>query len=138
MGKVTDDERREVAARLRRLAARHPEGVLDVLVAKRIGLEYDADFFAAIITSESVRHLANLIGPPVAARECVPGECPVNVRHDSDAIDRDALLGAAEGMLDALGVGARSGEGIDPAWCRELHDKYARRIRKACGAREEA
>ena len=47
--------------------------------------------------------------------------------------DRDALLALADGMLDAFRVGARSGEGIDAKWCRELHDDYARRIREACG-----
>ena len=47
--------------------------------------------------------------------------------------DTDALLKLNEGMLDAFRVGARSGEGIDHAWCRELYDDYARRIREACG-----
>lgn len=47
--------------------------------------------------------------------------------------DRDALLAPAEEMVEAFRLGAFTGEGLDAKWCRELHDKYARRIREALG-----
>lgn len=45
--------------------------------------------------------------------------------------DRDALLALAEEMVEMFRIGAFTGEGIDRSWCRELYDKYARRIREA-------
>lgn len=42
---------------------------------------------------------------------------------------RDGLVGRlrslAEGVLDAVRLGAVTGEGIDRAWCRELYDRYS-------------
>ena len=39
----------------------------------------------------------------------------------------------AEEMVEMFRIGAFTGEGIDKSWCRELYDKYARRIREALG-----
>lgn len=47
--------------------------------------------------------------------------------------DVGALLALAEEMVEMFRIGAFTGEGIDRSWCRELYDKYARRIREACG-----
>lgn len=51
-------------------------------------------------------------------------------------VDRDALLALAEEMVEMFRIGAFTGEGIDRSWCRELYDKYARRIREALGVDE--
>lgn len=48
-------------------------------------------------------------------------------------VDRDALLAMIEEMVETFRLGAFTGEGLDAKWCRELHDKYARRIREALG-----
>ena len=47
--------------------------------------------------------------------------------------DRDALLAMANEMVEMFRIGAFTGEGIDRSWCRELYDKYAKRVREACG-----
>lgn len=47
--------------------------------------------------------------------------------------DSDELMKIADEMVEMFRIGAFTGEGIDRAWCRELHDKYARRIREALG-----
>lgn len=47
--------------------------------------------------------------------------------------DKDALRALADEMVEMFRIGAFTGEGIDRSWCRELHDKYARRIREAFG-----
>lgn len=47
--------------------------------------------------------------------------------------DTDALCALADEMVEMFRIGASTGEGIDRSWCRELHDKYARLIREACG-----
>ena len=61
---------------------------------------------------------------------------PLNVRHDNDRIDRDALLALAEemeefGNLPVKHPGVRVLHNDD--FSRELG--YARRIREACGHR---
>lgn len=57
----------------------------------------------------------------------------VGQRVRTVAVDLDAMIALSKGMLDAFRVGAVSGEGIDRAWCRELHDEYARRMGEAFG-----
>lgn len=46
-------------------------------------------------------------------------------------LERDGLIagleGLVNGLLNALLLGARSGEGISRAWCRELYDGYSER-----------
>ena len=59
----TDDERRVVAAKLRRLANEHG-GVVSDLVARHLGLVPHERYIArSVYTSDSVSHLADLIGP---------------------------------------------------------------------------
>lgn len=48
----------------------------------------------------------------------------------------DELLELADEMVETFRLGALTGEGLDAKWCRELHDKYARRLREALGGRE--
>lgn len=50
--------------------------------------------------------------------------------------DREALLALADEMVEMFRIGAFTGEGIDRSWCRELYDKYAKRIRETCGVVE--
>ena len=77
----TNDERREVAAGLRRLAERY-DGVVSDLVDVHLGLVPDERFIArSVYTSENVSHLADLIEPE-PERTCHPviedetGVCP--------------------------------------------------------------
>lgn len=59
----TDEERREVAQRLRRLAGRH-DGVVWVVIEKHLGLVSDDHFLgSSVYTSDSVLHVADLIDP---------------------------------------------------------------------------
>ena len=117
---ATDDERREVARRLREAASHYESMERDVdfyPVESALGLKPTGE---TAYTPESVRSLADLIEP--SGHECVPGECSLNVRHDSDFIDRDALLSLADEM-DRVGYNdwLHSGE-----WEPE---EIARRIR---------
>ena len=72
--------------------------------------------------------LADLIEP--SGYECVPGECPLNVRHDNDRINRDALLALADEIEDN-----------DVTYCvsaQYVLNSYADRIRKALGVSQWA
>ena len=129
---ATDTERREVAQRLREYSGGRKAFHLGRLCAacgidksRLMSRTTDADV-------EAWAHLADLIEP--SGHECVPGECPLNVRHDSDFIDRDALLALAEemeefGNLPVKHPGVRVLHNDD--FSRELG--YARRIREALG-----
>lgn len=142
---ITDDERREVARRMR----------CDLKNARSRGY-YCND-------SETVRYICDILGlrcsrcpHPWAGLEALadlmePSEpkvkCVAEVKVDGErieelvhdaaveltGIDRDALLALAEEMVEAFRLGAFTGEGLDAKWCRELHNKYARRIREALG-----
>lgn len=60
---ASDDDRREVAQKLRRLAERH-DAVAWFLICMYLGLEEDDRFFSgSLYTSESVMRLADLIEP---------------------------------------------------------------------------
>lgn len=59
---TTSDERREVAARLRRASA-CGEGISCCAVDRALGLRYDDDYFGDVFACESVRDLADLIDP---------------------------------------------------------------------------
>ena len=109
----TDDERREVARRLREIADRH-DGVAATIVERRLGLESDERFLAgSVFTSKSVGRLADLIEPSdTTSRQC----------RDSVACDREALLALAQ----ELSMEGMDGWLVSPA-------QYARRIRKALG-----
>lgn len=102
----TDTERREVAQRLRELDYSDLKESLICAYLDALGIEGYENWIGI------ARRLADLIEP---------------------SCDRDALLEPAQEMVEAFRLGAFTGEGLDAKWCRELHDKYARRIREACG-----
>lgn len=127
----TDDERREVARKLRSIDAERIDRVYgkdgeggecsdpdmakagrDLMlgaIAEAVGLHYAPYYFDAAPLRD---RLADLIEP---------------------SCDRDALLALAEEMVETFRLGAFTGEGLGAKWCRELHDKYTRLIREALG-----
>lgn len=128
---TTDDERREVAARLREL---RPNACFDD-VYEALGAYGPSPYESRCLSATGfARHLADLIEPATA-----DAERSANVQRtfgnegERSDCDRDALLAPAEEMVEAFRLGAFTGEGLDAKWCRELHDKYARRIREALG-----
>ena len=127
----TDDERREVAARLR--DANHHSCSPDCELRYALDDCYDCiGNGCAGCHRDAFDRLADLIDPDVS---------PTRHRHvggkktsqTPSQCDRDALLAMAEEMVEMFRIGAFTGEGIDKSWCRELYDKYARRIREALG-----
>lgn len=132
---IMEIERRKVARRLR-----------DDLEDARSSGHYCSD-------SETVRYICNILGfrcskcpHPWAGlevladliesseHECVPGECPINVRHNNDMIDCDALLELADEMEEFGNLSVKH-----PGVC-VLHNEdfsrelgYARRIREILG-----
>ena len=62
-------------------------------------------------------------------RECVPGERPLNVRHDNDRIDRERLLAIATLMAADSVRSVKEGISVSPVYI--LH--AARNIAEACG-----
>jgi hypothetical protein len=123
---ATDDERREVAARLR--------GGYDVVSDAHGRFWLNGTLFGMDITARSeerirdgLARLADLIEP--SGHECVPGECPLNVRHDNDRIDQERLLAIATMMAADSVRSAKQGSSVSPAYI--LH--AARNIAEACG-----
>lgn len=99
---ITDDERRDVARRLREANVRREfyspwckmvESVLDGIDCG----EDDGTCDENACCERFMKRMADLIEP--SGHKCVPSECPLNVRHDNDRIDRDALLKVAD-MLE--------------------------------------
>lgn len=128
----TYNERREVARRLREAASYYESMERDVdfyPVESALGLKPTGE---TAYTPESVRSLADLIEP--SGYECVPGECPLNVRHDNDRIDREAPLALADEMEGGflLFGSTKSARRVFDFLSDKLGE-YARRIREACG-----
>lgn len=124
---TTDSERREVARRLREAASYYESMERDVdfyPVESALGLKPTGE---TAYTQESVRSLADLIEP--SGYECVPEECPLNVRHDNDRIDQERLLAIATMMAADSVRSAKQGSSVSPAYI--LH--AARNIAEACG-----
>ena len=115
---TTDDERREVAQRMRMLAAR--EHLSIPVLATTIECECSDD-------AHLWKRLADLIEP--SGNECVPGECPLNVRHDNDRIDQERLLAIATLMAADSVRSVKQGGSVSPVYI--LH--AARNIAEACG-----
>ena len=123
----TDTERREVARRLREYSGGRKAFHLGRLCAacgidksRLMSRTTDADV-------EAWAHLADLIEP--SGHECVPGECPLNVRHDNDRIDQERLLAIATIMAADSVRSAKQGSSVSPVYI--LH--AARNIAEACG-----
>ena len=124
---VDDSERREMARRLREIRPCKSGHIKWWGIAQALGLKEPAGWFGwEKFEPESVQRLADLIDPPAAAHECVPGECPLNARHDNDHIDRDALLALADD------IDKQTDGSMFDAWLEDGH-YIARRIREACG-----
>lgn len=132
---VTDDERREVARRLRELGkvVYSPDNTYE-LMADALGVD---DFEG---TDELFDRLADLIEPGKQNVRCVAevkidGEQLEKLAHDAavelTGIDRDALLALADEM-EFDGAGALD----DEDWCKPLLVEYARRIREALGVQD--
>lgn len=88
---ISDNERREVAKLLRERA----EVDMGCVFEELYGDCNSAGPSCGECNERAMRYVADLIEP--SGHECVPGECPINVRHDNDRIDLDALR-------EALGV----------------------------------
>lgn len=127
---MTNEERREVARRLRG----------DLEDARSSG-HYCSD-------SETVRYICDILGfrcsrcphpwtglealadlIEQSGHECMPGECPINVRHDNDMIDRDALLALADEVDSMERVVYHNEVRVSD----EALVSITRRIREACG-----
>lgn len=127
---VTDDERREVARRLREIRPCKSGYIEWWKIAQALGLKELGGWFGwEKFEPDNANHLADLIDPPAAAHECVPGECPLNVRHDNDRIDQERLLAIATTMAADSVRSAKQGSSVSPAYI--LH--AARNIAEACG-----
>lgn len=122
----TDDERREVARRLRELEVCEFDGeFIDCgEVENALGLMSDD---GAWYEAEGVTRLADLIEP--SGHECIPGECSLNVRHDNDRIDQERLLAIATVMAADSVRSVKQGISVSPVYI--LH--AARDIAEACG-----
>lgn len=122
---TTDSERREVARRLREMAEERFDFCAHN-VALEIGLDDPSDFDDLFDEEheEAWLRLADLIDPPAAAHECVPGEC-----HDNDCIDQERLLAIATMMAADSVRSAKQGSSVSPVYI--LH--AARNIAEACG-----
>ena len=129
MARATDDERRRVAAALRRVDAERLDRVYGndpshaslmlSFVAEAAGLHYAPYEFTAV---ELRNHLADLIEPPARCPHYHSDRHYCSVHEDMALIDRDALLALADELEQETG-----------SVCGVCMGKTARRIREACG-----
>ena len=118
---ITDDERREVAARLRGLDYSDLQESLICAYLDALGIKGYEDWIGI------AHRLADLIEPPTQCPHYRSDRHYCSI-HDIPAIDRDALLALAD-EIEMDGAGALD----DEDWCKPLLEEYARRIREACG-----
>ena len=91
----TDDERREVAERLRGLDYADLQESLICAYLDALGIEGYEDWVGI------AHRLADLIEPSTVVHECVPGECPINVRpSNADGLDLDAILRTCHELME--------------------------------------
>ena len=128
---VSDDERREVARRLRDLA-RDVDEVSDFDLARTLGLEATSRYG---YDSGDVLRLADLIEPSESGQnrdrnqDSVQKESPiVQIEHECD---RDALLEIADEMDFEV---AHAGSDVESGWVVGIAD----RIREALGVSDDA
>ena len=129
---ISDEERREVALNMR-------DGVKSKTEFELLSLNGSSSAIRWLISyvvfgdkkyhsgADLMNRLADLIEP--SGHECVPGECPLNVRHDNDRIDQERLLAIATTMAADSVRSAKQGSSVSPAYI--LH--AARNIAEACG-----
>ena len=140
MTKVTDDERRRVAERLRMSDERDAAG-FDCLLAEVVRGREFCETPCEHCHARLLNELADLIEPSEPKVECVAevkvdGEQLEQLAHDAavelTGIDRDALLALAD-EIERDGAGALD----DDDWCKPLLVEYARRIREALGVEDD-
>ena len=129
---ISDEERREVALNMR-------DGVKSKTEFELLSLNGSSSAIRWLISyvvfgdkkyhsgADLMNRLADLIEP--SGHECVPGECPLNVRHDNDRIDQERLLAIATIMAADSVRSAKQGSSVSPVYI--LH--AARNIAEACG-----
>lgn len=133
---ATDDERREVARRLREAASYYESTERDVdfyPVESALGLKPAGE---TAYTPESVRSIADLIDPGELKTTCIAevkiegeklDEAVNRAIAEYTGIDRDALLALAVEMTRlAMSAG-------HPYVAKSYLTRYASRIREACG-----
>ena len=130
---VSDDERREVARRLRDLA-RDVDEVSDFDLARTLGLEATSRYG---YDSGDVLRLADLIEPSESGQnrdrnqDSVQKESPiVQIEHECD---RDALLALAEDVADSAAMATVMDASEGAKMLAEMLLDIARRIREALG-----
>lgn len=127
---ATDEERREVARRLRENAEAHPDMSLILNVAFADDrLRPDGAMEWRVTPHDAAMRLADLIEPSARCPHYMYPCCRTDA--GGDYIDRDALLALADEM------GSKARKYVDrfdenSGTARALND-YARRIREACG-----
>ena len=136
---ISDDDRREVARRLREIEPSKGGYVVWWKIAKALKLkQLDGWFGWEKFDPDSAKRLADLIEPSEPKVKCVAevkvdGERLEKLAHDAavelTGIDRDALLALADEMDRRQHDAATAAtDGVVDAWCLR---EYARRIRKA-------
>lgn len=103
---ATDDERREAARKLREIELmKLPDSDSEMeAIHEAVGCWFGQPHFDQEVTDR----LADLIEP--SGHECVPGECPMNVRRDNDRIDQERLLAIADGVQALCNLAHAAGE----------------------------
>ena len=138
---ATDDERREVAERLREIELSKGGYVAWWKIAKALKLkQLDGWFGWEKFDPDSAKRLADLIEPSEPKVKCVAevkvdGEQLEKLVHEAvveyAGVDRDALLALAEEMTWCYeGAASAEGDGTVGAW---VVMQYADRIREALG-----
>ena len=131
---ISDEERRDVARRLRKL---HLGGGSKDLIERTLSDAIGAWRKSGMSWDFITERLADLIEPSERKVKCVAevkidGGQLEKLAHDAavelTGIDRDALLKLADEM-EIDGAGALD----DDDWCKPLLVEYAQRIRKALG-----
>lgn len=116
----TNEERRNIAHAVRRIAENNPQGIVDFLLSKKLMLEYSEEYVGGVFTKESVLHLADIIEPePERTCEIV-----------TDDIDRAhcSLCGYEYYYYDGTGIGCIGDE-------EEYEFEYDGNFCKNCGAK---
>lgn len=140
MARVTDDKRRRVAKRLRKLAKRKVPCDIDCYIAEAVMGHDFCETPCDGCLSRVLTRLADLIEPGEKKVRCVAevkvdGKRLEKLAHDVavelTGIDRDALLELADEMDRRQHDAATAAtNGVVDAWCLR---EYADRIREACG-----